>query len=91
MGVGTMAIGLLPTYAQVGALAPILLVVLRLIQGFGAGGEYAGAVVLSVEHARPGRRGFSGSAAPLGFAVATLLGNAVFALFLLLPEAEFAT
>ncbi|MEU0155571.1 MFS transporter [Micromonospora fulviviridis] len=91
MGASTTAIGLLPTYAQVGVLAPILLVLLRLVQGFGAGGEYAGAVVLSVEHARPDRRGFAGSAAPLGYAVATLLGNGVFSLFLLLPADQFAS
>ncbi|OZM79493.1 MFS transporter [Pseudonocardia sp. MH-G8] len=91
MGAATTAIGLLPTYEQVGVLAPILLVVLRLVQGFGAGGEYAGAVVLSVEHADPRRRGLAGSAAPLGFAVATLLGNAVFFLFLLLPPEQFAS
>jgi MFS family permease len=90
MGAATTAIGLLPSYEQVGVLAPILLVLLRLVQGFGAGGEYAGAVVLSVEHADPRRRGLAGSAAPLGFAVATLLGNGVFFLFLLLPPEQFA-
>jgi MFS family permease len=90
MGAATTAIGLLPTYEQAGVLAPILLVLLRLVQGFGAGGEYAGAVVLSVEHADPRRRGLAGSAAPLGFAVATLLGNGVFFLFLLLPPEQFA-
>ncbi|MBB4686767.1 MFS transporter [Amycolatopsis jiangsuensis] len=90
MGISTTAVGVLPTYEQVGVLAPVLLVVLRLVQGFGAGGEYAGAVVLSVEHARSDRRGLAGSAAPLGYAVATLLGNGVFYLFLLLPAEEFA-
>lgn len=90
MGVSTTAIGLLPTYARVGMLAPVLLVLMRLVQGFGAGGEYAGAVVLSVEHAAPQRRGLAGSAAPLGYAVATLLGNGVFSLFLLLPPDQFA-
>lgn len=90
MGVSTTAIGVLPTYAQVGMLAPILLVLMRLVQGFGAGGEYAGAVVLSVEHAAPERRGLAGSAAPLGYAIATLLGNGVFSLFLLLPPDQFA-
>ncbi|TQC49846.1 MFS transporter [Rhodococcus sp. WS4] len=89
MGGATTAIGLLPTYATIGIAAPILLVVLRLIQGFGAGGEYAGAVVLSVEHSAPGKRGLAGAWAPLGFSVATLLANAVFYLFLLMPEEQF--
>ncbi|ALL79463.1 MFS transporter (plasmid) [Pseudonocardia sp. EC080610-09] len=89
MGLSTTAIGLLPTYEQAGIIAPILLVLMRLVQGFGAGAEYAGAVVLSVEHADPRRRGLAGTAAPLGFAVATILGNAVFGLFLLLPREEF--
>jgi MFS family permease len=89
MGGATTLIGLLPTYATLGPLAPALLVLLRLVQGFGAGGEYAGAVVLSVEHADPGRRGLAGSAAPLGFAVGTLLANGVFALFMLMPTSAF--
>ncbi|MDI9977420.1 MFS transporter [Rhodococcus sp. IEGM 1307] len=89
MGGATTAIGLLPTYATIGIAAPILLVVLRLIQGFGAGGEYAGAVVLSVEHSVPDKRGLAGAWAPLGFSVATLLANAVFYLFLLMPEEQF--
>ncbi|WP_069814247.1 MFS transporter [Streptomyces sp. TP-A0874] len=89
MGGATTLIGLLPTYETIGPLAPVLLVVLRLVQGFGAGGEYAGAVVLSVEHSDPKRRGLAGSAAPLGFAVGTLLANGVFALFMLMPDAAF--
>ena len=78
MGSATFLLGCLPSYAEIGLWAPILLVVLRLIQGFGAGGEYAGAVVLSVEHAQKGRRGAAGAWAPMGFAGATLLANAVF-------------
>lgn len=78
MGGATTAIGLLPTYDQIGIMAPIALVILRLIQGFGAGGEYAGAVVLSVEHAKQGKRGLAGSWAPMGFSAATLLANVVF-------------
>jgi len=78
MGGATTLIGCLPTYEQIGIWAPILLILMRLIQGFGAGGEYAGAVVLSVEHAQEGKRGAAGAWAPLGFAVATLLANAVF-------------
>ena len=78
MGGSTVAIGLLPTYNSIGIFAPILLVLCRLVQGFGAGGEYAGAVVLSVEHAKKGKRGLAGAWAPMGFAGATLLANAVF-------------
>ncbi|MEU0156684.1 MFS transporter [Micromonospora fulviviridis] len=89
MGVATALIGVLPTYDQIGVWAPILLVVLRLLQGFGAGGEYAGAVVLSVEHGDQRRRGAAGAWAPMGFAVATLLSTGVFQLFKLLPEEQF--
>lgn len=90
MGGATTLIGCLPTYASIGVWAPILLVLLRLVQGFGAGGEYAGAVVLSVEHAQKGKRGAAGAWAPLGFAVATLLANAVFFFFLsILSDEQF--
>ena len=80
MGVATTLIGLLPTYAAIGVGAPILLIALRLLQGFGAGGEYAGAVVLSVEHGDQRRRGLAGAWAPMGFALATLLSTSVFQL-----------
>lgn len=90
MGGATTAIGLLPGYDSIGLWAPALLVLMRLIQGFGAGGEYAGAVVLSVEHAQKGKRGAAGAWAPLGFAAATLLANAVFFFFLnVLSEEQF--
>ena len=73
VGGATFAIGLLPTYAQIGIWAPVLLLLLRLIQGFGAGAEYGGAVVMAVEFAPPGRRGLYGAFAPMG----TQVGNAL--------------
>jgi len=89
MGTATTLIGLLPSYNQIGLWAPALLILLRLVQGFGAGGEYAGAVVLSVEHGDQNRRGAAGAWAPMGFAAATLLATGVFQLFVLLPRAQF--
>jgi len=89
MGVATTLIGVLPNYAAIGMWAPILLILLRLLQGFGAGGEYAGAVVLSVEHGDQKRRGLAGAWAPTGFALATLLSTGVYQLATLMPEDAF--
>jgi MFS family permease len=61
MGISTMLVGVLPTYAQVGLLAPALLVVLRLVQGFAVAGEISGASSMILEHAPLGRRGFFAS------------------------------
>ncbi len=77
MGISTFAVGLLPTYAQVGVVAPILLVVLRLLQGLALGGEYGGAATYVAEHSRPGQRGFATSwiqtTATLGFFLSLLV------------------
>ena len=89
VGVGTFLIGLLPTYETAGIWAPILLVVLRLVQGFGAGAEYGGAVILAVEHAPPGKRGLFGSFAAIGVNIGLLLATGVFALVTQLPQEDF--
>jgi MHS family shikimate/dehydroshikimate transporter-like MFS transporter len=89
MGVATFGIGLLPTYAQIGPWAAVTLVVLRLAQGFGVGGEWGGAVLMAVEHAPPGRRGFYGSWPQIGVPAGLLLSTAVFAQFARLPEEQF--
>jgi metabolite-proton symporter len=79
MGFATFAIGLLPTYAQVGALAPILLTLLRLIQGFALGGEWGGAVLIVSEHGDPARRGFWSSWPQAGAPAGQLIANGVLA------------
>ena len=78
VGGGTFLIGLLPTYAQAGIWAPILLLLLRLVQGFGAGAEYGGAVVMAVEFAPPGKRGLYGAFAPMGTTAGNALAGGVF-------------
>jgi metabolite-proton symporter len=88
IGIGTTAIGLLPTYAQIGIWAPILLVAMRVIQGIGAGAEYGGAVIYLVENAPPKHRGFWGGFAPLGVSVGNLLAAGAFALVTMLPREE---
>ena len=90
MGVSTALIGLLPTYEQVGALAPALLVVLRIAQGVALGGEWAGAVLLAVEYGPEGRKGRFGSFPQIGLALGLALGTGVFALLgTLLSEEAF--
>ncbi|MEJ2854902.1 MULTISPECIES: MFS transporter [unclassified Saccharothrix] len=78
MGVATVLIGLLPTYAQIGVWAPILLVTLRFAQGLGVGGEWGGAVLVAVEHAPGARRGFYGSFPQMGVPAGIILSNLVF-------------
>ncbi len=89
MGVSTTLIGLLPTYDQIGLLAPILLVTMRLAQGFGAGAEFAGAAIMAVEYSPPGRRGFFGSWPQIGVAIGLAGASGVFALAQLLPDDQF--
>ena len=92
MGLSTLGIGLLPTYAQIGGWAPILLTTLRFVQGFALGGEWGGAVLMSVEHAPRGRRGLFGSVVAMGLPAGIVLSNAVFIIVttILSPE-QFAS
>jgi len=89
MGVATCAVGLMPTYETIGVWAPILLVVLRLVQGFGVGGEWGGAVLMAVEYAPTGRRGYYGSWPQMGVPAGLVLSTVVFAAFEQLPEEQF--
>ncbi len=91
MGGATMLIGLLPTYDSVGILAPILLVVLRIIQGLGIGGEWGGALLLACEYAPENRRGLFGSVPQMGITSGMLLASLVLSLMSLLPDDQFAT
>ena len=89
MGVGTFLIGLLPGYATIGVLAPVLLVVLRFIQGVAVGGEWGGAVLIAVEHAPKDKQTFYGAFAQLGSPVGLLLSTLMLTLFAGLPEDQF--
>jgi MFS family permease len=90
VGIATFMVGLLPTYAQAGIVAPVMLVTLRLVQGIGVGGEWGGAVLLSSENAKRNARGFWASAAQIGPPVGTLMANGVLALLTTtMPEPTF--
>lgn len=89
MGLSTFLIGVLPTYEQIGVAAPLLLVFLRFVQGFGVGGEWGGAVLMVVEHGHAGRRGLYASWVQAGVPAGLLLATAAFELFSLLPEESF--
>ena len=90
MGAATTLIGLLPTYEQIGIAAPIILLVLRILQGFSAGGEWGGAALMSVDHAPANKRGFFGAypqiGVPLGVLMATLF---MFGLSTILTPEQF--
>lgn len=89
MGCSTLAIGLLPSHASIGLAAPLLLVVLRVLQGLSLGGEYGGAVLMSVEHAHRDRRGLFGALVNTGAGWGLLLANLAFLTISGLPEAAF--
>ena len=88
IGTGTTAIGLLPTYETAGYWAPLMLVLLRVLQGLGAGAEYGGAVIFLVENAPHNKRGFWGGFALMGVSVGNLLAAGAFALVSLLPRED---
>ena len=92
MGASTFLVGVLPTYAQVGALSPILLVVLRMVQGFAVAGELGGASAMIVEHAPDARRGFFASFSLQGTQAGSILATgALLPLAAFLPEEAFHT
>ena len=91
MGIATCFIGLLPTYNHIGIYAPILLVLLRCIQGIGVGGEWGGAVVMAAEHSRDKERGFYSSWPNAGAPFGLLISILIFIAFSSLPPNQFMT
>ncbi len=89
MGLATFAMGLLPSYETIGVWAPVLMVVLRFVQGLAVGGEWGGAVLMATEHSGSERRGFFGSFAQIGSAVGGLMSTGGFLLMQQLPEEDF--
>ncbi|WP_321914751.1 MFS transporter [Paraburkholderia sp. J11-2] len=89
MGVATVCVGLLPSYAIVGMLAPVLLVLLRVVQGIAVGGEWGGAVLMAGEHAPEGRRTFFASFAQLGSPAGLILSLLAFRSVTSLEKADF--
>ncbi|MFF1684688.1 MULTISPECIES: MFS transporter [unclassified Streptomyces] len=89
MGAATFCVGLLPGYAQIGAAAPVLLVLLRMIQGVAMGGEWGGAVLIATEYAPPGRKLLYGAFAQQGSPVGNLLATLAFLGIAQLPDAAF--
>jgi metabolite-proton symporter len=81
MGLGTSAIGLLPSYERIGVLAPVLLVLLRFVQGFAVGGQWGGAALLAIESAPKNRQGFYGSFVQIGVPLGVVLANVIFLIF----------
>ena len=90
MGVATFLIGCIPTYAQIGVWAPVILLVLRVFQGIGLGGEWGGAVLMTFENAPPEKRGFYASIPQIGLAIGLCLASGLVALLSsLLTDEQF--
>ncbi|MBS9721205.1 MHS family MFS transporter [Tianweitania sp. BSSL-BM11] len=89
MGVATVLIGLLPTYAQIGVAAPILLLILRVAQGIGIGGEWGGAVLMAYEFAPEHKRGYYASIPQIGLAIGLCLSSGVVALLSMMSDEAF--
>ncbi len=90
MGVSTVLIGLVPTYEQIGVWAPVLLLLLRIFQGIGLGGEWGGAVLMAFEYAPAGKRGLYASLPQIGLSIGLCLASGVVALLsYLLTDAQF--
>jgi MFS family permease len=91
MGVASTLIGLLPTYDQIGVVAPLLLIFLRLVQGLAVGGEWGGAALMSLEHSKTERRGFAASVTHMGGPSGALLATLIMTGFSTLPKEDFLT
>jgi len=89
MGGATVLIGALPTYEQAGLLAPLLLILLRMVQGIGFGAEWGGAVLMACEHAPPHRRGFFGAVPQIGIPLGLLMANGAFLLSAMFLEGDW--
>lgn len=91
MGLSSALIGLIPPYAMIGAMAPLILVTLRLLEGLSLGGEWAGAVTLAVEHAPEDKKTFYGSIPQLGAPIGNIIAPAMVAIVTLLPQEQFVS
>lgn len=89
MGMVSVAIGLMPTYHTIGVAAPLLLVLLRVVQGLAVGGEWAGATLMAAEHVKEKNRGFAASIAVTGGPTGSVLATLILGLFAGLPEEDF--
>jgi metabolite-proton symporter len=88
MGIPTIAIGLIPTYEQIGYWAAVILVLMRFLQGMAVGGEWGGAVLMAVEHAPEGRKGFYGSLPQTGVGAGLVLASLAMGAIAALPEED---